>query len=388
MNAGRKFNRLTSHIRIHALSLSLLIAAAGGSIAGCPMSNKPAADDPITPQSQQSTPGRPDSRTDQTGEKDPAGQRGFEGGAALRSRLIVSPETLLLTGIDDRVQLSAMIVDTDGKLRPVPAEWRSSDDSIIQISADGLASAAAELGSAQIFASAEGLSASPTLAVIARPAAGAMLVQDNQIAGEPAAVDPDAEFGVGFRMRARMNSDAAPAAGQIILGRGDKPIAGRVVEAAAAGDGAFDVTFEIVPVDDLFEQININQSIDMTHADYRIPDDTPSQYAVEELPDGTLQYVARHEPQATDDKAGGASKRQGASKSQQRAQAQGTRAIGPFECNAGQRPDRLDHPQHRVPPLTCVWTCALGRREALHRHGRAGALADDLPGTRRDSAGS
>ncbi|QOJ14218.1 MAG: hypothetical protein HRU75_06040 [Planctomycetia bacterium] len=324
---GLAARRCAALSRVGGFSLLLLLSTAIGSIAGCPVSNKPAADDPLstgsTSQSTTAAPGADSTRLAQ--------QSFIEGGGPLRSRLIVTPETLLLTGLDERAQLSAMIVDTDGKLRPAKAEWRSSDESILRIDADGQAIAMAELGSAQIFATAEGLTASPTLAVIAKPAAGALLVQDRQVLGQPAAVDADAEFGVGFRMRARMTADAAPAAGQILIGNGDQPIAGRVVEATAADDGAFDVIFEIRPVDELFEQIRIDQSIDMSHAEYRIPQETLDAYAVEELPDGTLVYFARH------DDRGDADKSAAAAKAMSRAQAQGSRVQGTgeggMECN-------------------------------------------------------
>src|SRR5690606_16590344 len=113
-----------------------------------------------------------------------------------------------------------------------PVTWQSSNPSTVSVSNDGLATAGAGRGSAQITAMAQGIRSQPALAFVASPAAGVVLIPDSMIVTDPVAVDPAAEYGPGWRYRIRLQGINL-AVGQLVIGTGERSLAGRVVSATA-----------------------------------------------------------------------------------------------------------------------------------------------------------
>ena len=60
----------------------------------------------------------------------------------------------------------------------------------VAVAADGLVTAQVALGSGQIVVEARGVRSAPVLVSVARPALGVLLINDIQLVGSPAAVDP------------------------------------------------------------------------------------------------------------------------------------------------------------------------------------------------------
>lgn len=204
------------------------------------------------------------------------------------ARLKITPSSILLKGAGEKTRLMAEGWDKDGNyLGSIPADWSSSDEGMIRLSADGEAEAMAALGSAKIMASCNGISAEPALAIIAQPVAGAELVSDEKIMSDPEPVDPGATYGVGYRYRVRVDASQSLTIGGILLGTGEKPVGGRVVEVIEEG-GERLVTLEIVPLDEMFEKVDIHQTLDLSKAEYAIDPEIEAAYNIATEPDGTM----------------------------------------------------------------------------------------------------
>lgn len=199
------------------------------------------------------------------------------------SRLDITPGGLLLTATEPSQTLEVQAFDQNGQAVEATVSWSSSDPSVVSVSADGLVTAQRDLGSARITAQGEGIQAS-ILAVIAQPVAGAVLVTDEQIVGEAQPVDTTAQFGVGFQYRVTLQGVAAPSVGAILLASGEKPVAGKVV--AVNGNT---VTLEMVPIDEVFAKLDINESFDLSEAPFTTPDTIAQNFETTHLPDGRVQ---------------------------------------------------------------------------------------------------
>ncbi|MEX2179236.1 MAG: Ig-like domain-containing protein, partial [Gemmatimonadaceae bacterium] len=108
--------------------------------------------------------------------------------------LEVVPGTLLLSGVGAQQQLFPVLVDAAGHRTIVAATFESSNPSVVTVTATGLVTAAADLGSAQLTARAGNLTSAPVLALVAQPAAGALLVSDAQVVGAITPVDSAAPY--------------------------------------------------------------------------------------------------------------------------------------------------------------------------------------------------
>ncbi len=209
---------------------------------------------------------------------------------------------MLFTTAGESRALAVRALDDQGTevTAPTTITWQSSDQSTVRVDPTGTATALAPLGSAQITATAAGLTSAPILVLVAQPAQDALLVADSQVVSL-APVDPTAPFDLGYQYTARL-SGVAPTPGQIVLASGGATVGGRVVGVSPAGGDAVDATLEVVPLADLFAQLVINQTISLAHAPLLsspaqggLPQGGRQQRALElsRLPAGGLRFAAR-----------------------------------------------------------------------------------------------
>ena len=172
----------------------------------------------------------------------------------------IAPGSLLIPGVGVTDLLRVRAYDADGRETTVAGvKWRSLDPAVISVAADGRATGAA-YGSTRIIAEVPGVGADTILALVAQPAQGAILVADEQVVGNPVAVDTTTLYGVGFRYRVTLTGITPPPVASILIGTGETPIAGRVVAATQSGSQVV-VTLEIVPISQAFRQLKIQESL-------------------------------------------------------------------------------------------------------------------------------
>jgi hypothetical protein len=185
----------------------------------------------------------------------------------------IAPSAVLLATVGETRKLTAQAFDAAGNKTGGSAAWSSSDPATVAVAGDGTVTAAA-FGSAQITATIDGVTSPPVLAVVARPAAGVTLVTDEQITDAPVATDPGADPSSSNTYRVTLTGITAKA-GDLLLGTGEKALAGKVV----AVDGSR-VTMALVPLPDLLPELHLDQSLDLTNAEVQAPPDIVRLYDI------------------------------------------------------------------------------------------------------------
>ena len=178
-----------------------------------------------------------------------------------RSRVVVDKAGVFLTAAGATAQLTAQPFDAAGAPLAGPVTWSSSAPDKVSVDAGGQVVALA-VGSAQIFAESAGVRSAPTLVVVARPQAGAVLVSDTQVVsvGPPLSVPAGESAGVGTQYEVVLHDVAAPVPGTVLLAAETAPVAGRVVAVRQDASGLV-VTLALAPLYELFEAYDIRLSI-------------------------------------------------------------------------------------------------------------------------------
>ena len=178
-------------------------------------------------------------------------------------------------------RLYAQIVVPPGAASPGAITWSSTASDKVSVDATGRLVANA-IGSAQIFAEADGIRSMPTLVVVAVPQPGALLVTDAQIVsvGPPLNLLPDAPPGVGTQYEVTLQGVTAPAPGTVVLAAESAPVAGKVISTRTEATGLI-VTLVIAPLYELVSNYNIDWNIDL------------SAFTLEALPNQTAPTAQR-----------------------------------------------------------------------------------------------
>ena len=203
------------------------------------------------------------------------------------TRIVIDPGGVLLTEEDSSHLLSATVFDETGAVMEAVVTWSSSAEAEVSVSPDGLVEAKTPVGSAVITAKV-GAAEGSVLVVAAQLVEGAVVVTDENIVGEPQPVDPAAEYGVGFRYSVTIADVPEPAIGAILLTNGSKQVVGRVI---AVASGA--VTLEVVPIDEVFSQLDIAASIDVSEAPFTTPQAVDDSFHIDQLPNGSIRLRQR-----------------------------------------------------------------------------------------------
>jgi hypothetical protein len=208
------------------------------------------------------------------------------------ARVVVSPSALLMTASGASRQLTAQALDANGDVMDVDVSWTSSAPGTVTVSPDGLAAAVTDVGSAQIVATATGVSSAPVVTLVAQPVDGALLVPDSQVVGHPTPVDADAEYGLGWTYRVTLAGGVPASVGDVIVGTGEIALGGRAVAVETAASGAL-VTLELVPLEELFERLRIDETIALGGGELELTAASAAHFDATRLQDGSWQFVSK-----------------------------------------------------------------------------------------------
>jgi hypothetical protein len=186
---------------------------------------------------------------------------GAPAGSASIAAVEIVEKGMLLTANGQQRQLSARAYDAKGsEVTGVAVAWTSSRPDVIAVGAGGLAVAGPGQGAAQIVAEVAGVRSAPLVALRTPVGPGANLVDDGQIVGDPVASTQTQNAYVVV-----LDGVPAPALDSLLVGTGSKPVAGRVSSVQTAG-GRHTVTLRPAPVRDVFSDLRIDESIDLSTA--------------------------------------------------------------------------------------------------------------------------
>lgn len=194
------------------------------------------------------------------------------------ARVEIIDTGVLLTAAGQSRQLRAQAFDASGAPIDRPLQWSSSDPADLAVDANGLLTAVSGNGSSQITVQADAVSSLPLLAVVTPVASGTQIVPDAQILRGPELTDPDAEPSFDNTYTVILAGDA-PALDSLLVGDGSTPLAGKVVNTEVVGNGVL-VTMQLVSLPELFPELEINQSFDLSQVPVEIPAEVSNDYEI------------------------------------------------------------------------------------------------------------
>jgi len=204
--------------------------------------------------------------------------------------LSITPGSTLLARQDDNHQLSVELFDADGATLDKPVVWSSSDTSIVTIDEQGLLTSMGTVGSATVTAEVDGVQSGPVLVSVVLPVVNAQFINDDQVVGDPEQVDPESSFAPGALYRVTLTGVDSPDIGTVLLAREEIPIAGGVVAVEPDGDNII-VTLEVLPINELFTSLKIDQVFVPTEDDFEISEVAAEFYTMEQQTDGSYLFT-------------------------------------------------------------------------------------------------
>ena len=214
------------------------------------------------------------------------------------AKVVIDQDSLLFTAAGEQRALSAQAFNARGEVLQVPITWQSSNPDNVYVDAAGTLESIANVGSASITASADGVSSAAVVAVVAALASpdDTLTVSDANVVGM-ALVNPDLPLSSTTQYRVTLTGVAAPAVGDYLLGTEDAPVYGRVVAVQSDGEQVT-VTLDIPPIDEMFSELDIAETIDLSRVEAEIPEPVEQLYRMERASDDSLIFTLRDTPLA------------------------------------------------------------------------------------------
>jgi hypothetical protein len=194
-----------------------------------------------------------------------------DGGSGAIAWIEVVPGGLLLTPDRGSAALEAIAYDADGNQVEASFTWASSTPDQIEVDASGKVSAVAELGSATVWAEADGVRSNPIVVAMVELYPGSVVVGDDQVVevGEP--FDPE---GAGEddlpQLDVRLRDIDVPSPGTILVAAETATVGGAVVSAEEDG-GEVAVRLQLLALPDMIARYELDWQIDLAGYHIRAP---------------------------------------------------------------------------------------------------------------------
>lgn len=203
----------------------------------------------------------------------------------LVTRIEVSPVGAIVAP-GATAQFSARVLDQNGNaMTGIAVRWRSNKADV-NVDATGKVTAGSAISSAQVVAEVGAITSAPATVMVAAVAPGARVVTDAEVLADPQPIDAQQSGLPGSRFRTTL-AGAAPTVGQVVIGSGAKPVAGRVVSSTPVAGGN-DVVFEAVGLAEMFTQARISERFDATRLPVEFPSGMPTSSTTRA--DGSVEY--------------------------------------------------------------------------------------------------
>jgi hypothetical protein len=196
------------------------------------------------------------------------------------ARIEISPSSALISEKGKTKALKAKAYDANGKPVAASVSWTTSHPDQIAIDTGGNVTSLVTNGSAVVVAEANGIKSPPALIVATEPAAGALAVTDDQVIVDPVAVDPTAVRSLNNPYEVVVRMPVPPPVGSILYSSESKPIAGRVLATEPVGEN-IKVTLKLIPINEMFPNLQIDEVIDASSVTPNFPSDVQENYDID-----------------------------------------------------------------------------------------------------------
>ncbi len=187
--------------------------------------------------------------------------------------MVIDQDSVLLTGVGKTQTLSAKAYDASGNVVQADIRFSSSKPQFVGVSENGVVTGNA-VGSSQIVASVGQVKSRPILAAVAALTDDTVDIAQSNIVEGPSFIGlAEGQVpSVGSRYTAVVRN-LTPRIGAKWFSQGvnGQRLQGRIVEVADAPGGNKLVTFEIVPLQEIFSQLLIDEEIDFSQAPDTVP---------------------------------------------------------------------------------------------------------------------
>lgn len=231
--------------------------------------------------------------------------------------IAITPGSVTFGGQGETYLLSAQAYNAAGDEVAATFEWTTSDADTVSVDADGVLTSTSRVGSAVIVAQAEGTQSAPLLAMVVVPAPSSEFVDDGQVVGNFTLVDPSAPLVPGVLYEVTLSGIVPPDVGTILLGRETAPVAGEVVDTRLENEYVV-VTLELLPLDELFDEMKVDEILPLRNAEVAIGDAASDAYTMERQPEGNYVLTLTAQARSTAELSLKAA----------------TESFGPFDCEA------------------------------------------------------
>jgi hypothetical protein len=208
------------------------------------------------------------------------------------TRVEISPYSVMLPAQGDTYTLTARAYNADGVQVHEQVTWSSNDPETVSVDENGLLTAVTSVGSAIITAEVAGIQSAPATVLVVTVAPKAQLIVDSQVVGNFEALDPTALMLPGALYNVTLTGIDPPAVGTILLGTEEAPVGGEVVAVEVVG-GNVVVTLELLPLDELFSELVIDEIYDLSDVVPEVPDAVAEYYGMTRLEDGSYEFTLK-----------------------------------------------------------------------------------------------
>ncbi len=196
------------------------------------------------------------------------------------AKVTLETPSVLLPNLNASQQLVAKAFDAQGNQVAAKISWQSSKPGNVSVDANGLATGVA-IGSSQLSASVGDVKSAPILAAVAELNPDMTNIPASDVESDPVFEAPAATsskltsraVSVGSRYSVIVKRSALPNLGKkwYSEGRNGQRLIGKVVAAEALGSDRYKITLEVVPYQEVFKQLHIDEDLDFSQSQTTTP---------------------------------------------------------------------------------------------------------------------
>ena len=203
--------------------------------------------------------------------------------------IVVSHHDVLVNGTGGTAQLNAYAVNSAGQKLDDEITWLSDNQTIVTVDETGQLTGLVTNGNASVTASISDITSSPVRVTIATLASGAMVLDSSQIIGDVTLKNQALSPSDTNPFHVVVSKNFAVSVGDKIVGTAPSYVGGEVV---SIEDNINDkiLTLKALPVADLFEDLQINETVKIENLQEFVSPEIAEKYNIETKEDGSIVF--------------------------------------------------------------------------------------------------
>ena len=187
------------------------------------------------------------------------------------AKVVLEQKSILLAGLSAQESLVASAFDANGAKVQTPITFSSSKPDVVSVDVQGNVKGLA-VGSAQITASVGTVSSTPIIAAVAELVSDIANIASDKIVSGPSFENPDQATVVGSKYSVVVQN-VTPTVGKKWFSQGNNAqrLEGKIVAVEALANNQSKVTLEVIPFQEVFSKLLIDEDVDVSKANSVVP---------------------------------------------------------------------------------------------------------------------